>query len=405
MNKLKILVYEYVTFPVAEYIDVMSALGHNVEYIIKTGKDPNGFDDKFKTELQKKVDEFKPELIFSHNFFPYISNFCQEHNIIYAGWVSDNPLFTLYDKSVRNSCNHIFLFDKSQYEEFEKIGLKNIYYLPLSVDAERLDAITVTSEDVLKFSTEVSFVGKTYDDNGYNEIKTMSGYLKGYVDALIEAQLNTIGYNFMEEALSDYFVNEFSKLIYKKPNPVDKSPAEKRKMMGKFYLARKCTEVDRVRTLNFISEFSELTVFGNCGWKNINDQVIKKPNIDYLLEMPKVFKLSKININMTLKSILTGIPMRVFDIMGAGGFALSNYQAEMSELFEIGKDIEVYYDLQDLKEKIQYYLEHDNERKDIAYNGYMKVKTQHSMIKKLNYILKTVEKAVLEDSIHEDIVL
>lgn len=45
---------------------------------------------------------------------------------------------------------------------------------------------------------------------------------------------------------------------------------------------------------------------------------------------------------MTSKPIRTGLPLRIWDILGAGGFVLTNYQTEIPEYFEIGKDLETY---------------------------------------------------------------
>ena len=77
-----------------------------------------------------------------------------------------------------------------------------------------------------------------------------------------------------------------------------------------------------------------------------NSEVIKNvkkcPQVDYLKEMPLVFACSKINLNPSLRIIQTGIPLRAFDIMGAGGFLLSNYQEELLEYFENEKDMVVY---------------------------------------------------------------
>ena len=59
--------------------------------------------------------------------------------------------------------------------------------------------------------------------------------------------------------------------------------------------------------------------------------------------------------------------------MGAGGFLLSNYQNELARYFEEGKEMVMYYDRQDLINKINYYLEHDEERIEIAKAGQKKI--------------------------------
>ena len=86
--------------------------------------------------------------------------------------------------------------------------------------------------------------------------------------------------------------------------------------------------------------------------------------------MTEVFATSKININISLRSILTGIPLRVVDILGAGGFCLTNYQAELSEYFENGCELVWFDSPEDLIDKAEYYLAHNDEREQIAANGH-----------------------------------
>ena len=95
-------------------------------------------------------------------------------------------------------------------------------------------------------------------------------------------------------------------------------------------------------------------------------------------KVPKVFHLSKINLNMTIKSIQSGLPLRILDIMGCGGFLMTNYQAELTDYFEIGRDLEAYSSLEELVEKCAFYLEHDDIRQEIAHNGYEKIKQHHT---------------------------
>ena len=75
---------------------------------------------------------------------------------------------------------------------------------------------------------------------------------------------------------------------------------------------------------------------------------------------------------------MTGIPLRAFDIMGCGGFLLTNYQADFNDYFIPDEDY-VYFDSKnDLIEKAGYYLRHDEERNKIAKSGYEKVKEYHN---------------------------
>ena len=107
-----------------------------------------------------------------------------------------------------------------------------------------------------------------------------------------------------------------------------------------------------------------------------------------LTEMPKLFHLSKINLNMTIKPIQEGLPLRIFDILGCGGFCMTNYQPELSELFEIGRDLEAYASLEELVDKCSYYLQHEEVRQKIAQNGYKKVCERHTYLHRIKEMLQ-----------------
>ena len=107
--------------------------------------------------------------------------------------------------------------------------------------------------------------------------------------------------------------------------------------------------------------------------------------------MPHVFKHSKINLNITLRSIVSGIPLRVFDIMGCGGFLLTNYQQDMFEYFVPEEDFIFYSDMEELSDKCKFFLEHDDIRKKIAGNGYEKVRKYHTFDIRIEEILNTIK--------------
>lgn len=100
--------------------------------------------------------------------------------------------------------------------------------------------------------------------------------------------------------------------------------------------------------------------------------------VDYQTQMPLVFAGSRINLNISLRSIHSGIPLRVLDIMACGGFVLSNWQREISEYFREGTEIVTFDSLEDCLDKIEYYLSHEEERRQIAANGQKKVQERFS---------------------------
>ena len=91
-----------------------------------------------------------------------------------------------------------------------------------------------------------------------------------------------------------------------------------------------------------------------------------------------------------MHSIQSGLPQRIWDVLGCGGFLLTDYQSEIPEYFTIGKELECYEDISELKEKAAYYLDHDDIRREIADNGFRKVKALHTYIHRVYSMLKTI---------------
>ena len=69
---------------------------------------------------------------------------------------------------------------------------------------------------------------------------------------------------------------------------------------------------------------------------------------------------------------------RHFEINALGGFQLTNYVEFLEDYFWLGKEIAIYNALDDLVDKIRYYLDHDDLRCSIARAGYERVRREHT---------------------------
>lgn len=138
-------------------------------------------------------------------------------------------------------------------------------------------------------------------------------------------------------------------------------------------------EKQRTKALQELSKNHMVKLYSTYNTDTTNlPNVISCGPVRYYTEMPLVFLLSKINLNITLPSIKTGIPLRVLDILGAKGFLITNYQEELEQHFTDGKDLVFFHDTSDLCEKAAYYLEHEEERMQIAESGFRTVQQYYN---------------------------
>lgn len=345
------------------------------------------------------------DCVFTVNFQPIIARGCKVFKKPYISWTVDCPSFQLYSDAVKLPTNRIFLFDRLQYEKFFPVNPNCIFHMPLGCDFKTWDEIKLTASDHAKYDCEISFVGSLYSEKcRYNEIEQdLPERMRGFVDGLINAQLNVYGYNFIEDSINEQWAKEFK--TYADWFPLGEDYTEDVKaIVADTYIGYKCTEQERIRTFNEIGNFlhelnnrNKATKKGKSQpyrfdlWTLSDTSMLTNVNCrggaDSDRMMPQIIKCSKINLNLTNRPIKTGLPLRIFDLMGCGGFVISNYQAEIPEHFIPGEDIVLYDSTADLLQKIAYYLENDDERNAIAKNGYEKVKQFHTYDVKLQQML------------------
>lgn len=365
----------------------LERLGHTVVDMTRPFKSVD-YDTEYLNELADLIQSNTDVgCVFTVNFQPIIARLCNLIKLSYVSWTVDCPSFSLYSETIAYPTNRIFLLDRMQYEKFAPVNPDCIFHLPMACDLETWDSVEITEEDKKVFGADVAFVGSLYSEKcNYNDIENdLPDYIRGYVDGLINAQLNVFGYNFLEDSITEEWALEFKKYAdwcKLGPDYVE----DVKGIVADTYLGHKCTEQERIKTFNAISEYYNFDL-----WTLSDTSMLPKVNVrggaDSGTMMPKIFKCSKINLNLTNKPIKTGLPLRIFDIMGAGGFLISNYQAEIPELFTPGEDIVLYESIPDLIDKIGYYLEHEEERIQIAKNGYEKVKLYHTYEERLKVML------------------
>lgn len=327
-----------------------------------------------EARLSGILDNENPDIVFTVNYYPMISDFCHRHKIRYISWIYDSHFRRIYSKTVINPCNAIYILDKQLYLEFREAGVSTVRYLPMAANVERLDTLHTKQSD---FAYDVSFVGSLYLETLQPFTKmseSLSDYAKGYLDALVASQLKIQGYDFIPDVLGPIMEE------MRKAYPISHEPwsiESDEDYYAQHVINRWITTVERVDLLDAVAQKFGVDFFTHY-------KIFTLPNLrnhgpaGYMTEMPLVFKQSKVNLNISRRGMKGGIPLRAFDIMGSGGFLLSNFQSDFLDLFVPGEDFVYYESKEDMLDKIGYYLSHEDQRQAIAKNGHDKVAAAHT---------------------------
>jgi spore maturation protein CgeB len=114
--------------------------------------------------------------------------------------------------------------------------------------------------------------------------------------------------------------------------------------------------------------------------------------------MVEVFASSRVNLNLSNSSQVPGLKARVrrllrfhpppprppqikgrnFEVPGCGGFLLTERVPHLERYFELNREVAVFDGVDDLADRIGYWLEHDEERARVADAGYRRVLAEHT---------------------------
>ena len=387
---MNILCYRYGSIVEPDIIDGFKELGNQVSEICLEIYNKNTTPLEGLTALKDELMRHSYDFVFSINFYPFIAEVCNIFQIRYLCLTVDAPVLELFSNSIRLPWNRIFLFDRAQYEDFHPLNPECIFHLPLAGNPARYAPVirSATPDLIRKYSADISFVGSLYTEKcPYDRLNNPPAYLTGYLNGLMEAQLKVYGYYFIEELLPDAIIEEFkSHMDHFYTYPMETFLTD-RKTLAQLYIGSKITAIERIRTFDLLSRNFHVDLYTGSD-TSILPHIHNRGLAKTLTEMPIIFHESKININTTSRSIRSGLPLRIFDILGCGGFVLSNYQPELPELFTPGEELVTYSSPEELKELVAYYLEHDKERKEIAHNGFEKVKTHYTYPIRLEQMLR-----------------
>ncbi len=319
----------------------------------------------------------------------------QQSGIIYISLIWDAPyykIFTIYGRM--ENCWYS-TFDRVDMQRFINAGIPHVIYQPLAVDYDqiqrwyRCNAVAPFRE----YIDEICFVGRLYDDNFYDEFcNHLPQALQDFFLKLFEnAAFRWDGINRIYGTISNELVAYIRRVTpgFQMVNFFDIPDSV---YFENGYLIRKIANIERICIMNMLAEKYPVTLYttSSTAGQRLNNVKIMPP-ICSEQDLHYTFQKSKINLNISLKGIEGGTPQRVMDILGAGGFVLTNYCPETAELFQEDKEVVMFRTPEELMEKVEYYLKNDMEREEIARKGHEKVMKCYTYEKKIKELLAWVE--------------
>jgi hypothetical protein len=114
------------------------------------------------------------------------------------------------------------------------------------------------------------------------------------------------------------------------------------------------------------------------------------------LKMYDVHHNSPISVSKHVSSVAKGhaAMMTLFEATGVGALLVIDYGKDLHLLFEPGKELLAYRTPNECAEMIDYYLDHEDERRSIALAGQKRTLKEHTLYHRMQELLETVRRHV-----------
>ena len=326
--------------------------------------------------LEQRFMNHSGDAVFSVDFIPKISDFCQRMELPYCSWVLQLPDFGLYTKAVFNPCNYIGICDSYLVEKMWQLGVKRVFYLPDAVElGKRIENVNE--------EREFCFIAK--HPTSVLNTKKMTLYGKGYLNSFLHAQRVLFGANILEEGLVKRVYQEFVKC---NPIPENIIPNMQKLYVSDKYLAPSCTAIQQ----NIFLKNNEniMTIYSNGAF-----EMCKTSKYSYVteeIERRKIYASKEFSLVLAPHVLHNAIPRDTLEVIAAGGFPVCGFQRDYSFFFKKDENLVYFTDSKEFQQIIVRYGNHPDERERIKENAYNLISQGHTYYHRIIYMLEMWDK-------------
>lgn len=343
-------------------------------------------------EIEFSIIQFSPQILFSINYRNGLSELASRFNVTLLCWEIDHATDTLPPLLEKSERAYVFTYRKKNVDEFKRAGFNHTEFLPLAADTEARRPISLCGKERENYSASVSFVGSSLMEQRSAYMSTLNTLFKEYCTECgipLEQEDDPFGgilrrqaEDFSQYLLPQWFHESFPGFadFFRKKTM---SAIEPLNLLAEVAAAEK-----RRLYISGLAKFG-VKVWGDAAWNSsVSDcGVCYMGPAGHKHDLNKIYTASLINLDVNRLYQMDMVNMRVFDILACGGFVLAEISDDLNELFEVGREVIGYRTLEELEEKVGYYLSRPEEARAIAERGMAAVRERHTVRQRIEYML------------------
>jgi spore maturation protein CgeB len=384
-DRLTVALFDFGYFLTEEIARALEALGHTVVRV--RGRKDEMFGDILGRAVETIASDH-PDFFLTVNHFGFdedgaLAELFRSIEMPAAVWYVDSPdlVVRAFPGNVSPFCC-IFVWDERYMESLKSLGFENVAYLPLAADETVFRPFALSFADRRKNGSDVGFVGNSMVAPAREWLLKVPRELRDAVERTARRLGASRDIPFRESADAAMHDDERAAL---------EALTEKEKSVFEAAVLWRATLLYRISRLRALEEFRPF-VRGDAGWKGLlNGKFRLGPQLNYYKELPSFYNACKVNFNATSVQMGTAANQRVFDVPACGAFLLTDHQASMEALFDVGEEVITYRDLDEIDDLARFYLRNDA-RVAVAAKGRSRVLREHTYRHRVDTIVRRLRR-------------
>ncbi len=349
-----------------------SRLGCEVQLLME----PDGIHRVYDKDIVQYIKRFKPDIIFNIDHFRFECSVVPEE-IVWITWIQDPLQHILDSKTPSKLLKNDFVMNTYTGTEVKEIWqtFPREIFAPLVADDRIYKPYIMDKTEKEKYGADLCMV--CHAANAEKGAEELLGLLKGGKERLIIKNMLRDYYNLVDAGGQIFytreemagFIDEYAKQFY---------AAKLNDGFIEFLAERMCLDLAHRMYRQIVADwlieagYHKIKLWGN-GWMESPKYHGYAMGVAQNGEiLSKIYQSTKIVLGSNFYS--TGVA-RVWESMLSGAFYLGNYippevdAVDVRKVLKEGDNLVIYHNKQDLLDKVEYYLSHETERRQMAERG------------------------------------
>jgi len=389
----------FIQYCIRDAAQGFKTLGHQTKTVIeKADTDRLTF-----LEILRNLSSFKPDMIFRIDHLRTEHEPIYPKNIPFVCWIQDE-LPNLFNQQTAKSIGKrdiLLVQGNTLMEELLHIGYpsENIYPLPVPTNINIYHPRNLTREEREKYACDISYISHLSlpPERAFDSLLTQFSNLNVKEVLKIMFELTRERFHSGDDCYTkkDY---EFILLEAEREKNTKITDTKTRAYILSHFYHKIGNAFFRQLPLEWIArEGYDIRIYGT-GWdKHPRLSKYARGVVSNGEEVCKVYNASKVNLQI---HHLHNLHQRLIDGIASGGFFLIKYhpvdykKGELSDYFDINKDVVRFKGKIDLLKKVKFYLTHPEKRKLIVKRAQKKVLERLTYTSCMKFVIDTVKKQI-----------